>query len=393
MITNEFAQSSLSNQNQNIIGSQNKAYLAFAYARDNSYTSQNETQYYNAQDKKTKKKKKVKKFAIAGALALSTVAIVGTVFKGKGGDITKLLKENIKDLNIKDLNLKDINIKDINIKDSKIFNTIGNLWSNLNNIKDDLWDRYVAKKTKNIPILKGIDKFGQWITEVYRKGAKSCFQADYTKAYNELIEQAQKENITLYIENYDELFDSLNKGILKTLQENRVAKGILKGENIIEKANNLVSQVAESNIADGKIIKLDSVQKLMQDIEFDEEVGEKLAQSLEKFNNVRRKTASALIPKLRDINAGSAPTDMLTILLSSLGLVTTVALTDDKQEKKSIVTNIGIPLMGTLGCNIIMTLKCITGAPAMIFSLAMGQVAKAGAKLLTKASINNIEVD
>ncbi len=357
--------------------SQNKAYLAFAYANKDTYTPQNKTQYYNVNDKHEKKKKRLKKIAIGTTVAISTAAVLGAVFKNKHGDFSKLLKK----------------ADEFSLKDSKILDSVGNVWSNINNIKDDVWDKYIAQKTKNVPILSNIDRFGQWITNVYRKGAKTCFQGDYTKALKELQELASKEGVDLsHIKNYDDIFNSLNSEILETLQKNRVTKGLLKEGKTIDRAKDLFSKVTKSNIADGKITNLTSVQDLTQDIKLDGEISKELTQSLEKFNNIRRKTAANLIPKLRDINAGSAPTDMLTIIMSTIGLGVTVALTKDKQERKSIVTNIGIPLLGTLGCNVIMTLKCITGAPAMIFSLAMGQVAKAGAKLLTKATADNIEV-
>lgn len=355
------------NQFSKVNLSSNRDYLSYAYG--NSINNSN-IQYYN--DPKKKEKKKLKFITSAALVAISTAAIaLNAIPKGK-------FKLNI----LQNIHLPENKFKNVNVKDLKIKDKITNLSCNFTNVKDDLWDK-VSKKTVGTPF-GFIEDIGQKMTKLYKKWVyNSSLAKQYNKAYDELIKKyPDAKNIDL-VQDFEKLFKNLDDDILKKLHEN----GNRISDNLFFKKG-FFNKITNETIGDTKINNLDSVSNAFKKIEIPENISNEAKEALNKFNEIKFETAQELVPKLRDINAGNAPTDLITILASTGALVGAVAMEDDKKEKKSIVINLGIPLIATLATQIYGTVKLLSGFKSLIFGLATGQIASQTANMLSMAIEN-----
>ncbi len=328
---------------QNVSDKNNNAAPLNKINKTGFYTpSNNDTFYYN--DPKKEKRKKIFKYS-----TLITTAIVGVAALFKVGQ-SKHISEILKNLT-----------SGIQQKSEQQSKAIANIMSNTINIKDDLWDKF-AKKLKKCHI--GIvDRIGNWITNVYKAGISNSLGKKYDKMREKLVTLGYSD-----IDDFKTWFDKTNADMFESLHK--------EGEKVTDNLFNkdIFKRVTSSNIADGKLKDVYS----KQTIRAPEGASEELNKTLKEFNSLK----STMLAKMRDINCGSAPTDLLTIIMSTLGLGVATATADNKEERKSIVVNLGIPLIATLASTTYGTIKCFSGAKSLIFGLALGQVAKIGAKTI-----------
>ncbi len=80
--------------------------------------------------------------------------------------------------------------------------------------------------------------------------------------------------------------------------------------------------------------------------------------------------------KVRDLQMGAAPTDVLTILSSAGMIAYGLGDAEDKDEKISVLLTAGIPIFGTIGTTVVCTTKLISGGLSMLFSLGVGGIFK-----------------
>lgn len=331
----------------NVNLSSNKDYLTNAYAK--TQTLENKADSVDLSTKKSSKKKKIVAASFIGATLLASGAIALKVIKHKNPvNLSELIEKSKKGL-----------------QDARLGEKFTNVMDNSVNIKDDIWNKF-NEKVKNIPGLNLIDKIGSWITGVYKKGLTSALGPKYNKYVQELKNLGYKGDLPTF----DKWFESVNNEMYEALHK--------KGERVTDNLFNkdIVKKVTSSNIADGKLS--DILKKELIELPNDASVDMKKA--VEELNKLK----GTLLPKMRDINCGSAPTDLLTIILSTLGLGAAAVSADDKEERKSILVNLGIPLLVTLGSTTYGTMKALTGAKSLIFGLVSGQVASLGAKGIDK---------
>lgn len=355
MITSNNIQTSFPNNKHPINLASKRDYMLYVYGNP-------KVQYYN--DPKKEENKKFKIISSIAMVAISTGAILLNTISSKG-KITPNLKI-----------LKNIHLPENKLKNLKLSDKFTNLTCNFTNIKDDLWDRF-AKKTKNTP-LGFIDKIGQKATKLYKKWAfNSSIAQKYNNAYKELLEKYPEAIKLQHVEDFQSAYNKINSDINEVLHQknNRITQNLFFKKGFINKITN-------ETLADTKINKLESVKDAFQKIEIPDDISPKAREALENFNEIKLKTAEELIPKLRDINTGNAPTDLITILASTATLMGAVALEDDKKEKKSILINLGIPLITTFATQIYGTIKLLSGTKALIFGLATGQIASQIANLI-----------
>lgn len=312
----------------------------------------NKVQYYN--DPKKKTKAKIYAAATTGIMALVGMALL---FKAKGA--------------------KSIQVKDIieqskkgaeYIKEKRFGDKFNNISSNIVNVKDDIWDKFVKKVAKTP--LKFLKSIGDWITNVYKNGITASFSSKYNNAI-ENLRKANYEDADRLLK-FDEWFEKTNNTMYETLhQEGKKVTDGLFNKDIFKK-------MSESNIADDKLARM--LEKEI--IKTPKGASKELEKAIHEFNDIK----GTLLPKMRDVNCGSAPTDLLTIVMSTLGLGVAIGVSDDKEEKKSTAINLGIPLLTTLGCTTFGTLKCLSGAKSLLFGLVMGKLASVSAKAIDKAT-------
>lgn len=78
--------------------------------------------------------------------------------------------------------------------------------------------------------------------------------------------------------------------------------------------------------------------------------------------------------KLRDLNVGSAPTDVLSILGSGAYIGYALHGNKDKDEKISVMLKQGIPVLSAIGTSLFCTARLISGSKAMLVGLLSGWI-------------------
>lgn len=319
--------------------SMNKNYLSNTYGTRRLY--------YNDLIKEEKTKKKNTKLAKISAFLGTSIALLATA--------GLIINNRYKPLNSPQDASKKLSFID------KITNISGNFM----NIKDDLWDKFANKTSKN-PVFSWIKKSGDFITKMYKKAIKKTLRGKYDKLYEEYLKNGGDSTL---VQNFDAWFEKLDINMQSLISGGkRVSDGIFK--------KGFFNKFINTHMANNKIKEIYSTEKFLPNTEVC-----KANPSLEKLKQEQQNILNVLIPKLRDINFGSAPTDILTILASAIGLTSAVVHTDSKEDKKSVLINLGIPLIASLGVALFGTLRCLSGATSLLFGLAVGNFASQGARL------------
>lgn len=335
-----------------------------------SYSS-NDVIYYN--DPKKLNKKKLKRNLLIGfaTLAGATIATL-TLMSGRGKRVNyKKIIDVAKDA------AQDIKDSKIAEETQTFLGKASNAMSNFTNIKDDYYSKFedFAASKKGFGWIK---KAGSACSDFYR----NCFKKAMKKRYDKLLEiipdtKAGKE-FKGKLPDFEDWFDKLNNEMHDTLHT--------KGGRVTDKLLNkdVFSKVTSANIADGKILASNKIMESLTDAKIPENANEELKMAIQKFNESNSALTNEIVGKLRDINCGSAPTDVISIL-TSLGLLGgAVALEDEKDKKKSIITNLGIPLIASIATTMYGVLSGKSGAKMLVLGLLSGQVASNGAKVIDK---------
>ncbi len=93
--------------------------------------------------------------------------------------------------------------------------------------------------------------------------------------------------------------------------------------------------------------------------------------------------------KVRDLELGSAPTDLISPITSA-GLITYgLVKADDADERKSVVLKVGIPIIGGLLVSILCTTRLIAGGKAMLLGAGSGFALNQVGSFVDKMRKNN----
>ena len=162
------------------------------------------------------------------------------------------------------------------------------------------------------------------------------------------------------IEGIDELNKALNKGssidpkneITVMLEK---AKGFLKNQK------------------EGKMEELLKIyEKLLpDDYSKIEKESSAFIKSLDKSINTE---SIQFFDKVRDLQIGSAPTDVLSIVAATGLIGTGLIKADNKDERVSVTLKAGIPVLGALATSLYCTARLISGSKAMIIGLVSGKI-------------------
>lgn len=301
-----------------------------------------------AQASKNKKNKKIRNVLVC---AFAATAIIGTVFAG-----VKTGKFNGKEF-------------------SKYTSKLKGLSANGTTLKDDLWDRFADKlDEKGIHCVK---KAGNSISNLYRKIVQKPLSPRYTNAVK-AIQEAGGESLIKdgkITEDFSKLFKEMDSELGKIAKSDRVSKGLTKGSSqskIKNLISNLTTPQCERNLGNLRSKYL---------IEVTDKIKEnpQLEKSILNYNKLIQ---DEMIGKLRDINYGCAPTDIITqVLVPGAVFGGAMALTDTKEERKSTIINLGVPLFPSLLMPVLgLIFPILNGWKGMVFGLAVGQAVKLGIK-------------
>lgn len=90
------------------------------------------------------------------------------------------------------------------------------------------------------------------------------------------------------------------------------------------------------------------------------------------FDRSFRLEMGEMFDKLRDLEIGSAPTDILTIFISSAMILRALEKSNNKEERKSIMLKSGIPIVGAISVSLISATKLISGSKSIALGFISG---------------------
>ena len=359
------------NQNNNLYSkfssknlTSNKDYMSEVYGKRGLYSSNKTVMYYNDESVEQDKKKSHKKAVlISVASVLSLISVAGfMLFRNKGNfnsvkNGTSQIAKKIQEIPI----LK----KGVNFMVNQ-------------QLKDDIWDRIATKLYNDTPF-KFVKNWGDKMTSMYKKIVKNSTSKPFSDSVKTIKKLAQKEGIDIknISDNFDEVFDRADTSINKLLKENRISSGLFKGNNK-SKIRNLIDNTTSDILADKRIAGV--YDDLL--LKAPDGASKELKAAIDKYNSLFNGT---IIPKLRDIDCGAAPMDVISVLLPVAALGIGAANAKDKDERRLILLDIGIPLIGTASMPIIGNfVPVLNGIKLWIAGLAGSEVLKRCAKGIIK---------
>ena len=343
----------------------NKSYLSEVYGKKGLYSSNKTVMYYNDESVEQDKKKSHKKAVlISVASVLSLISVAGfMLFRNRGVNLNSIKNGTSKVTG--------------KIQDMPALNKGANFMVN-QQIKDDIWDRIATKLYNDTPF-KFVKNWGDKMTGVYKKIVKNSTSKSFQDSVKTIKELAKKEGIEIknLQDNFDDVFYGVDSNVNKLLKENRISSGLFNG-NRKSKIHNFVDNMTSDVLADKKIV--DVYNDFL--IKAPEGASKELKAAIDKYNSL---FGGTIIPKLRDINCGAAPMDVISVLMPALALGLGAANADNKEERRTILLDIGIPLIGTASMPIIGTfVPVLNGIKLWIAGLAGSEVLKRCAKGIIK---------
>ena len=327
----------------------NRDYMSSAYG------TKQKVQYYNDPEQTKRKKRKY-----IATMALIGITSIGTLIAAFGYRKGKFNPEQIKATAQK---------VQTTIEEKGIAEKFSNAMGNIVNLKDDIWDKFVTK-LEATPFGKPLRKFNNSTTDFnkYKLVKPSC-KAEYNKACGNLAQFSKNGE---KFEEFEKLFESLDNSLNEALHKknNRIS------DNMFEKGfSGFIDKFTSNNIADTKINSLEAVKNAYKYAP--EGASAEYKKAIDEYNE----TIHTIISKLRDINCGSAPTDYMTMIGSASALGVAAISADDKKERRSILVELGIPLLSTLGCSFVANAKLLSGAVGLLVGFTVGKTASAAAAL------------
>lgn len=159
---------------------------------------------------------------------------------------------------------------------------------------------------------------------------------------------------------------------LSEYYSNKITANITQAHDNPNTYINLITSLIREN-EPGEIQKLISMYYKVAPFEFAKSGALQAAQNTEKlFNKAANLELSEYFDKVRDLELGSAPTDVLTILLST-GLIShDLMKAKDKNQTTSVILTSGIPLAGAVATTIISASKLVSGGKSLALGIASG---------------------
>ena len=365
------------------------------------------TQYYNDEViiKKQKRKKLAKGLIIGSASLIGAVITAGAIFSGR---------RQIKSFSTKFGKMLDCGL------------------TNFTNIKDDAW-QIVQEKTAGKRVIGLVDKIGNWYTNTYKSWADNArIKNKFNAQIMDMKELAKDKTLSKYVsieqgklpENFTTFFKNVNEDQMNALDKmkqgkQRICQNLIDFEQLKQKPkeelrklfNNLTStKIANDKFSDVYdknlyIIQTDDLEKALtrkkaqlselkklkdcdkakiEDLNKQIKELQSASKRIKAFNSNQQNIAD----KLRDINIGNAPTDLIgqAGVVGALGCG--IAMADTSKERIAKTTDVGVPLIVGLATSIWATGNYIVGLPMMALSFATGQIAKIVAKTTLKVIDN-----
>lgn len=368
----------------NVDYSNNQSYLTQAYSnRDNQ---EYYTDIVDIENKAKKKKKRNTLIAISTTL-IGIGAVVGAFATSKYVSFDKITKavHNVGEA-VQNAGEAAGNTK-IGKQAIGLFDRFANSCANFTTVKDAAW-----KKVENLPFMGLIKKGGQKFSNLYR----DIFCNGSYKKISRLLggdDEANKVISALFTNGKTPANGKdVLKGVVDDLSgvfEDGHALDVFSGKGVKGAIDTFTNTTIRNDVVNEKIKFADLQNKLNELAKRDKLISDKKEQLLNIFKD-------EFMPKAGDIANGCAPTDLITAGIPIAAFGVAVAGEEDKEEQKSLLLNLGIPLLPTCLMPFVgLKFPILNGFRGMAAGLAVGQVVKRGViavdKFIKKSKNNDTQ--
>lgn len=269
--------------------------------------------------------------------------------------------------------------------------TTNGFWSK-NNIfgRKELWQTYMAdaqitgnKKTLAEKVALIRNKIS------YTDADKTAIISGHLKTIKNLIEPSDKEGLSIikklewFLDNPEGLSANSENflKVLTVLKDRPLGKGLEEAATqsslkVRENTINLISQLLKGENK-GELQKMLDIYRKIAPYELAQSKAEtSLRKAVSSFDKSLKTETIEFFDKVRDLQLGSAPTDILSIIASGGMIGYGLCEADNNDERASVMLTAGIPILGTIGTTIVCTTKLITGAASLAIGGAVGTVLK-----------------
>ena len=266
-------------------------------------------------------------------------------------------------------------------------NTFKDFWTKNNHFKrKEMWQTFVAAEQvkNNKTALNAGAAFSRNLLS-YTDAEKKSYIAEYITNLNSLI--SEKDNLSVNILKKLKCFikDSSNisenkevflkelENLKKNTSQTQINKTI-KPEELEDINTNikLIRNILKED-APGDIEVMLSIYRKIAPYELAKSGALKsLKKAIKSFDKSLKLEMSELFDKLRDLEIGSAPTDILSILLSSAMITYALKKAKNQDERRSVLLQSGIPIIGAIAVTFISATKLVSGNKSIIMGVVSG---------------------
>lgn len=263
-------------------------------------------------------------------------------------------------------------------------------WSKKNIFgRKEMWQTYMADAqiTGNKKTLA--DKVSVIRNKIsYTDKDKTAIISGYLKTIKNLIAPSDREGLNIikklewFLDNPEGLSTNSEQFIntLKTLKNRPIEKGMdeitRQQLKLREKNIDLITELLEGEHK-GELQEMLAIYRKIAPYELAQSKAENsLRKAVSSFDKSLKTETIDFFDKVRDLQLGSAPTDILSIIASGGMIGYGLCEASDLDERTSVMLTAGIPILGTIGTTIVCTTKLITGVVSLAIGSAVGAVLK-----------------
>lgn len=206
----------------------------------------------------------------------------------------------------------------------------------------------------------------------YLKNLRSIIKAEDEKA-TELLNKMEwyVKDSTALSENKENFLSELNK-----FEQHNIVADINQSIRDVQKDKStniqLIRNITNDN-GTGELEDMISIYRKIAPFELSKSGTLEIAQkSVESFDKSVKLETSILFDKLRDLDIGSAPTDVLTLIFSSLMISLGLNQAKNSDERKSVILKSGIPIIGAVATTTISATKLLPNGKSIMLGFISG---------------------
>ena len=257
-----------------------------------------------------------------------------------------------------------------------------NFWSKENVfLKKEMWQTYIPdmqirgnKKSLNEEVANLRNRIS------YTDKDKTEVISRHLKTLKKLIPPSDKEGLEIikklewYTNNPEGLKENADifEKMLISIKDRPLEKGL---EEVVEQNQQNLKELSITSIKDlldekniGELQKMLSIYRRFAP-EMDKFKAEtSVRKAVASFDKAVKTETTEFFDKVRDLQLGSAPTDIIGIAAPAAMIGYGLAEAEDKDERKSVMYKAGIPVLGSIATTIYCTTKLISGGVSLAFA-------------------------